>query len=63
MRREVASVVVSCIFSNEDCPWKGEVRHLKVFNYLYFAKEFREEIYTHSSSCLVAPSVNFVALK
>jgi len=29
MRREVASVVVSCIFSSEDCPWKGEVRHFE----------------------------------
>ncbi|XP_015764763.1 PREDICTED: TNF receptor-associated factor 6-like [Acropora digitifera] len=29
VRREVASIVVSCIFSSEGCPWKGEVRHLE----------------------------------
>ncbi|XP_074613277.1 TNF receptor-associated factor 2-like isoform X1 [Acropora palmata] len=29
MRREVASIVVSCISTKEGCPWKGEVRHLE----------------------------------
>ena len=43
VRREVASIVVSCIFSSEGCPWKGEVRHLEVFHYLRFAKEFMRE--------------------
>ena len=47
MRREVASIVVFCISTSEGCPWKGEVRHLEVFNYLRFAKEFlRRDIYS-----------------
>ncbi|XP_044172470.1 TNF receptor-associated factor 3-like [Acropora millepora] len=30
MRREVASIVVSCIFTSEGCCWRGEVRHLEM---------------------------------
>ena len=47
VRREVASIVVSCIFSSEGCPWKGEVRHFEVLNYLRFSKEFlRGDMYS-----------------
>lgn len=30
MRREVQSFVVHCTFTDDGCPWKGEVRHLEV---------------------------------
>ena len=48
VRREVASTVVSCIFSSEGCPWKGEVRHLEVMIIVIcFCKEFlRGDMYS-----------------
>ena len=35
MRREVFALVVSCTFTEDGCSWKGEVRNLEVWSYLY----------------------------
>lgn len=35
MRREVFALVVFCTFMEDGCNWKGEVRNLEVWSYLY----------------------------
>ena len=35
MRHEVFALPVSCTFMEDGCSWKGEVRNLEVWSYLY----------------------------